>query len=269
MTINATKKREENEQKRQMRRKLVSMISLFLLIVLLVIIYLNFAFGWFTYLKYAHANDAQISVSNVDFELAVSGDQVTPYANDAPIVGYLDVNEGIEKAASTDADNHINAILCNFINENPYEEGLNDLAPGSYGRMSFDIVVKDDYTGDFRITLDTVALDASGSTPQAIDPADEATLYSLLSGHILIFENRANRTNGGYYYTDRITDEGFIFETSAHTPTVLSDGKHYTVNIYWIWPSTFAQFALAENNPKLHANSVFHNESLRQVCLTI
>ena len=263
MTIKATERRLEKAQMCMLRRRFISLIFLIVLIVLMIVILFNHAFGWFFITNDLHAEHMEITTDFDTFEVAVSGGQVSPYAIDSPLAAYLRTNEGIEKANSTDITNGPVSILCNFVNENPYEEGSADIGPGSYGVISFDIVAKGSYSGSFNITLDTLAYGISGGSPQAVAAADEDVLYPLISGHILLFESRGSRASGGYYYYDRIEDDRLFYDVSDHSPTVLSDGRHYTVNIYWIWPATFAQFALAEDNPKLHLNSVFHSESER------
>ena len=89
------------------------------------------------------------------------------------------------------------AILCHLVNENPHEENSEDLAPGAFGKISFDIVLKSDYDAGFAVALSfyPLGIAANGDPtpivdPEETDPAVQAEqeellseLQEMLSGH--------------------------------------------------------------------------------------
>ncbi|MBO4692771.1 MAG: hypothetical protein J5659_00040 [Clostridia bacterium] len=257
--MNLTKK-----QKRFLFGKSMSLTALALLIILTVVVGSIISLGWFANRDTADANGVSVTAKEERFELAVSGEQVLPFANDSTIITYLNSVAGgsYEKRASTEREH--TSILCRVINEKPHIAGSDELAPGAFGRISFDIVLQaGDPVRDYEISLDYLPLDLVAGVPQAVDNADIDDLKDLISGHILLFNTRSALINGGYYYSDRITNKRFVFSPSEHTPSVESDGIHYTVEFYFIWPATFAQLALKQDSPKLHLHPVFQTEALR------
>ena len=252
------------KDKRMLFGKSMSLTALALLIILCIIVCSIISLGWFADNYRTRANGLGIDTMSDYFELAVSGEQVLPFADDAPIVTYLSAeqNGDFNKLASTDINNK--SILCRVINENPHISGSDELAPGAFGKISFDIVIPaGSALRNFEISLRYLPFDMSAGVPQAVSNEDINQLREVLSGHILLFSSRSALINGGYYYSDRIVDNSFIFRPSEHTPTVGADGDHYTVEFYFVWPVTFGQLALKSNSPKLHSHPVFQTEEER------
>lgn len=290
--------RTKDRQKRSLFYRLVYLAALGFIIAVVVTVYLHFAYGWFAKNDSVSANGASVTADgDARYELAardlgtvdgVDRDQRTPYDAGSRIALYLarEENGGYEKLAPDYmTDNEHTAILCHLINENPHEENSEDLAPGAFGVISFDIVLKDGYYSDFDIDfsffpLGETAIEENGETVREprpiVDPGASAQeqaeqqalldeLKEYLSGHVLFYKTRSAKQNGGYYYSDRLTDDSFTFELPASPDYV--DGatgyRYYTVEIYWIWPSTFGQLALPDGDARIHVHPVYNDETSR------
>ncbi len=244
---------------------LIGSALLLFMTVLFFVKYRHSTVGWFVQNRTAEATDARVAPVESFYELAVSPAQETPYAASSDVLTYLETEYGVVKQPETSSARI--ATVCRFVNENPYDPTSDELAPGSFGKISFDLVIKHDRgIDDFTVDLDYLALGSGPSGPEAPDSATQAELQELLAGHILMFSSRSALQNGGYYYSDFI-DGSFTFTLSEHTGVPQSDGVHYTVELYWIWPVTFAQLALKEGNPKLHSHAIFDNETDRAAML--
>ena len=252
-------------KKRKILGRFTVVVALSLALLAVFIIF-NSGLGWFSVVTKVSGSDANVRSRGESFELAVSGTQTSPYADDSAIVTYLASDAGGNFIKQPSTGTGVGSILCRLVNENPHEEVGEELGPGSFGKISFDIVVKNGVEEDYRIVLDCQALGGSASAPQAVSDADLPVLKRLIKGHILFFETRSALLNGGYFYSDRI-DESFVYDVSEHTYTETSDGKRYTVEFYWIWPATFSQLALSSTNSKLHVHAVFNDEIQRGAML--
>ena len=259
-------------QKQWILRRLAVLLGSMVLLVVLVAVYLNMSLGWFSSNKDVSGTGMNVGVDYSLFELAVSGGQITPYADDAPIVTYLSSNENIQKLSATTPAN--SALLCHMTNENPHIDHSEFIAPGSFGTVSFDIVLKKEYDGAFTIDLDFLFYGTDMSrNPVPVDAEEEELLQlrNLLSGHILFFETRSETLdNGGYYYSDRITDGQFVYDLSEHEDdrNVQNGEEHYTVTFYWIWPATFGRLALSTTSDNLHGHALFEDEDDRAEILS-
>ena len=243
--------------------------GLFLTLSLVTVIFVlvleaNLSLSWFADNRQVTAQDGTISAKSKDFELTVSGEQLSPYPTDAPIVTYLGTNGGYRLFNQTNPSD--SAIFCHMINENPHIPDSEEIAPGAYGRITFDILPKNNDVRYYVISLSFLSL-GENSGPQPVDQMDADTVATLLSGHILFFETRSAYVNDGYYYSNMIEDDVLVYDTQAHTPTTQDGVDHYRVEFYWIWPVTFAQFALQENSPRLHAHAIFQTEAERSAML--
>ena len=198
-------------QKQWIVRRLAMLLGAAILLGTLCAVCFNLSLGWFSSNKMVSGTGMNVGVDGSFFELAVSGAQVSPYADDSQVVTYLSANAGIQKLSITDPTNP--ALLCHMTNENPHIQGSEAIAPGSFGTVSFDIVLKKEYEDSFVISLDFLFYDQNSSNnlvPVTAEEQELQQLKSLLSGHILFFETKSETMdNGGYYYTDQITDGEF------------------------------------------------------------
>lgn len=156
------------------------------------------------------------------------------------------------------------AIFFRFSNENT---GGQEIKPGDYGKLSFDIVPKVDYDLDLSISFEARGVKVTYNDvnnrlvpvytflDEIADPTDDETAaIDLLKGHILFFMDReliAGTTE--YHYMDHLTTGTFTYSTADHTPiTDVGDGRdHYRIEVYWIWPSTYSQIVFEEGDARL------------------
>lgn len=221
---------------------------------------INKTVAWFAANKDVSASGMEVRPYEYEFDLAVSGDQISHYASDAPIVEYLDTNYGTKNLVKTTGA--YRSIICEMQDETPEPPDPGKISPGSYGTISFDIVIDADYDS-FRINFDYLALgaDISGN-PEPIDQADVDLIDLLLSGHVLFFLDRAAGDNG-YYYSNQLQNNTIEYVLADHITDkhTESDGDHYTVSVYWVWPINYAQIAYTKGHPYLRTHALFSNET--------
>ena len=162
----------------------------------------------------------------------------------ADVVEYLDEpeNGGYDVSADITGFSSV-SLYCEFHNEYLAAGEEEGLSPGAYGWIGFDIVLKENAAADFVIDFRYVGLDYIKSSRTVLQ-VDDATLYQLLNGHILLFENRTphGAISQGYYYDSRIDGSLSVHIDPSDCETV--DGRlHKELKVYWIWPLTFTQMA--------------------------
>ena len=252
---------------RAVRRDLIRRGLILAAVGLLIAGLTVYSFGWFANNVSVTGNGLRIKPKADDYELAVLGDQALPFAADSNIVLYLQQSAvgGYQKRASTNNSNP--AILCHMSNEHPHVENSEEIAPGAFGTVSFDIVVPtgSDYTG-FDISLDYLPITSGAGGLTAVNPAVESEVLELLSGHILLFGSRTALQNGGHYYSDPIGDSLSV-TLADYTPVTQADGDHYTVTFYWIWPGTFGQMAFPDGDSRVHSHTLFNDSTERAALL--
>lgn len=230
-------------------------------IVLLAALFgINKTVAWFAANKDVSASGMEVRPFEDTFELAVSGNQVSHYAADAPIVEYLETNYETKKLDSTTST--YRSIICEMQDETPVPPDPGKISPGSFGTISFDIVVNSDIES-FKIDFSYLFLGADDSgNPAEIDPADFDEVNLLLSGHILFFMNRSSG-DGGYYYSGELSSNTFNYRLADHLAdkNTKSDGDHYTVTVYWVWPINYAQIVYSKGHPYLRSHALFSNET--------
>ena len=162
----------------------------------------------------------------------------------------------------------------NYVTDNTDEDEVG-IRPGSSGSLKFSVVPRERETINIRFKLDVIPYrtvyqtDGSGTViidddnrpielaPEIITEPDEAVTY--LNNHVLFFKNRTG-TVGNYVYSDLIPlNEAFelVFVPYAGGGGTYSDSLTFDKNngelqekeftIYWVWPETFAEFALRAN----------------------
>ena len=231
-----------------------SLAAVAVIIIFALGVGLNRTLGWFADNQNVTASGMNAGVNGLSyFELAVSGSETTPYGDNAAIVTYLaeDTNGGYEKVVKT-SDAHT-ALLCNMAIDSSHS-GLsaNEIGPGSYGHVSFDIVIND--TDDHSFVLDfsyqPAEKDVDGN-PTPISAANLATVRDLLTGHVLIFTG----IDANGYYSGHLDSMSLTYNTADHASdhTTLADGEHYKVTLYWVWPMTYATIAYAPPDSRLQS----------------
>ena len=91
-----------------------------------------------------------------------------------------------------------------------------------------------------------------------VDTTSGSAVGKLMSGHVLLFENRSpiSGTEGPYYYEDRVDGE-YTFTLGASPDFTDAHCDHYTVTLYWVWPATLDQMIMTQGDPRLHSHSIF------------
>ena len=240
----------------------ISLVTVAIVLVMSLIIILNNSLGWFAANETVSGNNMSIQLSSEAIELAVSGNQVSNYADDAPIITYLSdpANGKYQKLASTDPSNP--SIICRMVDETPNPPETGKIAPGSYGYINFDLVVKTD-AASIEFNLDFIALSVDNSgTPTAIDASDADLVDLLLTGHILFFKERTS-ADGGYYYSGKLANDTYIYTLADHTSEKSgeSDGDHYEINLYWVWPREYAQMTYPKGHLYQRMHAIYASDS--------
>lgn len=242
---------------------LLSLTAVAVALILAISVGLNHTFGWFSNNKEVDADNMSVKAANAGFELAVSGNETLPsYLNNQAIVDYLseEENGNYENYSSTIYNP---SIFCNMVIDPEIMIENNLIAPGSHGYISFDIVVSDGEDHIFDINFGYLPVRVTDG--DELETTNDVTVQKLLSGHIFLFTDRTG-TAGSYSYSGYINKTMSIqYDTSDPNAihSTQSDGEHYKIKIYWIWPMTYAHFAFPDGAVGQEAKSVFSSSSER------
>lgn len=205
--------------------------SVFLLITLVMLVaYASTTFGWFS-------NNSRVSATGMT--IGVAGDSYGVGGNGA--ASFSGIGEG----------NYLTLI------KDGSDTDIEDIAPGDFGRVSFDITSSTELNSTIAITIQLIGLVGDDDDLSLCEDSDALT---LLNGHILFFENRiAIPSTNHYHYTNHITT--LHYNTATHNPTTPAQNNdnlyHYTVEFYWIWPRSFGQLVLDEDDSRIRHKTVF------------
>ena len=285
------------DEKRKKRINLAGTLLTFAAVTLALIAALRIGFdrtlGWFANNRNVDAQNMTAGFNGLNFDVAVKkigqypqtlipdpAEELEASLESRETVAHIlepaaDFLEEPENGGFTIADmtdNSHTALFCEFNNEYFTEDVEEGLSPGSYGWLSFDIVLKDDKPTDFLIDFSYLPMQSdrlpNGTrTIYLPDSEDIAVLDELLSGHILLFEERTPHTGGsnGYYYSRLIDGQLRVSAVPGDNCTLdADDGRyHYEVTVYWIWPLTFTHMAYLQegNTDKLHTQPMFNNQN--------
>ena len=207
--------------------------SLFLLVTLVMLVaYASATFGWFSDNNSVNATGMAIGMAKESY--GVGGNNAAQSFGGIGDGNYLTL---IKEGADT---------------------SIEDIAPGDFGTVTFDIKSSTLLTTTITVSIDLLGLvEGQNNTLVA---CEDTTATTLLSGHILFFENRT-RIDGTnhYHYTNHITT--LNYDTTTHTPTTPAQNGdelyHYTIEFYWVWPRSFGQLVLDENDSRIRHTTVF------------
>lgn len=229
---------------------LLCAVGVILLLLLTVV-----SFGWFTGVSPVNGRGASLSASNGVFELA-SADKSGKY--DALLIAPAgDTLSGIvfedgtpaDLVSTSDGKPEVKWLMNDESNfDNPSGEGIQ---PGSYGKMTFYVVAKQDQDLDLTFSLDMILYDSGAEPISELNPdnsthiiPDTETAAKLINGHILFFEHYDEASG---VYSDRITDSFRFTQPGAVENTA------YKVEFYWIWPEFIDQLILPSDDALLRA----------------
>ena len=235
--------------------------------------------SWFSSNSGTSGTGMQVGVSLDSFEIAVSDSQVSVWAPNSPVMTYLsdESNGGYTTSTVTDSSN--TAIMFNITTDSPTEDPT-VISPGAFGTVSFDVIPKTDGRLVVDIAFDYLALQSDEHGNLSALTTNGQTIHNLMLGHILLFTTRAQIAGtGSYRYSGCLNYSGagegiaghltFDSDNTTTFPVRTVNGEdRYTVTVYWVWPATFAQLALSQNDPNLlHSFALFGNETDRQEML--
>ncbi|MBQ7671139.1 MAG: hypothetical protein IJS45_10545 [Clostridia bacterium] len=260
---------------------------------------LHRSFGWFAANESVSGTDMSVHSTGDLFEIAavkVTGNATAaknieqrsgltaPSQGGNNVLDYLKAEGGYDvlyEDTYGPTDNIVNitnnsdtAIFFRFSNENT---GGQEIKPGDFGKLSFDIVPKVDYDLNLSITFEARGIKVTSNEVNnqlvpvytfldeiAVPTEDETAAMDLLKGHILFFMGREQIAGTAeYHYSDHLTSGTFTYNTGDNTPiTDVGDGRdHYRIEVYWIWPSTYSQIVFEEGDERLYgAHALFDNE---------
>lgn len=213
------------------------------------------SFGWFTGLSPVNGNGASFAASNGVFELAAA-DKSGKYdallsAPDGEALGGIVYEDGTPAGltATSDGKPEIKWLMNDESNfGNVSGDGIQ---PGSYGKLTFYVIAKQDEDLYLTFSLNTILYDSGAEPITELNPDNSAhiipdteTAAKLVGGHILFFEHYDEETG---VYSDRITDSFKFTKLNAVENTA------YKVEFYWIWPEFVDQLILPSDDPLLRA----------------
>lgn len=220
--------------------------------------------AWFVANSRVNSGTSQITTVFEPIKLAVSSMDVRQKAE----VDVLKLSDGIELQDSEgntyhDENGHsfyyTNAeTIALRLDKNDYE-----VSPGSKGKIEFYVIPSG---GTSEITLD-ITLGAYGTDEkdQNVKPIDNPALTTMMTGHILFFDNYEN----GVYSNWLLKNGGN--NNWANTITVDLTGKEIgipvKVDLYWIWPTRYENMAndFRETGVKEFANTQTENQYMTAI----
>lgn len=257
--------------------------------VLLTDIFLGYAsIAWFAANDSVAADTMAVKVADSPFELAVPArtGAETYYNTLINDLGYLTGDDQLSTKSGS--------IRWVMKDESPgaSSNDYKGIRPGSYGTLTFYIVPKSAPAASYNINLNLkgyyaeFVLDDNGEPTKEIventfqeltekAAGDSSSAYALaadyMKGHIMFFQNHKaltqeeldGATDPSLYYSSRITDS-FTFVTADHTSTTWNGQTAYEVTIYWIWPNTFGQILLDNENENLYGEAMFSSKQSGQ-----
>lgn len=223
---------------KSMQRIVVSLSTTLLLIFVLVmlVIYASTTFGWFSSNSQVGATGMGVSVDDTgSFDVGVGASPNVPPG--------LDVGDA--------------EAFCELIKEG-LDTSIEEIAPGDFGKISFDIVTSGAVNNEY-----TIGVSVLGLLKTTYELCDDATINNLLCGHILFFENRSLITGSNQYHYANHISSTFTYRTAGRQYNIDETGKyHYTVEIYWVWPRSFSQLALTEDDSRVRGKAIFSDSYL-------
>lgn len=271
----------EKEKQKLRRSALIKMLAMLVFIGCII------AFGsiaWFTMNKENSAAGMGVKVGQSPFELAVPSRNGAETYYNAKIneLGYLTGNDQLSTRSGS--------VRCVMRDEstNTSADDYRGFRPGSFGSLTFYIVPEAEAAASYNIRLNTkgycaeFVLDendeptkdiAANTFHELSDMADgnPESVYAMaanyLKGHIMFFQDHRELTvaelNGAVdtslYYSGRISNS-FTYSTAEHTATTWNGKTAYEVTVYWIWPNTFGQILLDNENENLYGEAMFSDK---------
>ncbi len=245
-------------RKKLIRSSIFSSCAIIALLLSIILVYGTKSYGWFSSSMTVWGNNAQVVLSNQSYELSIPRSSGLSSDLTSHFSGYT-------TDLTTSSQNP------NFFCIIEAEDNAETIEPGSYGKITFNIVCNENSNQSFIFDLSLHGIKETYveevRTLVDLDPeiADEAKTLELLKGHIMLFATRTSISGDGtgpYYYSDHITDT-LSYSTSGVTPTYQNGKYYYPVEIYWVWPLSFSQMVYPESDARLNTNTLISDTELR------
>ena len=245
-------------RKKLIKSSIFSLCTIISLLLSVVLIYGTKSYGWFSDNSNVNATNMQVTLNDTTFELSIPrsagySTELTNYFTD-----YV-----TDLTTSPQSPNFFCLI--------EMEDDAETIEPGSYGKITFNVVSNSvvDQTFAFNINLrgikETYNEEVRVLSDLNPNNTEEAKTLELLKGHIMLFSTRTSISGGNtgpYYYEDHITDV-YNYSTDNITPTYQNGKYYYPVEIYWVWPLSFSQMVYPESDPRLNTNTLISDTELR------
>lgn len=284
-------KRNKDEERKDLKALLLEKQKITRSLVLLLVASFVVLIGvltaaWFAHNESASGNGMGVSAAEPGFELAVparTGAEMY-YNDELNTLGYLTGDNIL-----TTINGPIRWVMRDESTDTTAAD-YRGFRPGSYGKLTFYILPKTtepEYTFQINITgyyaefepdpndpstLSKDIVDGSFKTLAEKANGDTSGKFALaadyLKGHILFFQNRqvltSEELNGStdtkLYYSGRIENGSFTFDTREHQSTTVDGELAYQVDVYWIWPNVFGQMVLDNEDENLYGDALFSSK---------
>lgn len=249
----------------RLERKKITFNLVLLLAASFVVLLAVITAAWFASNKKVKGEDMTVTAADIGFELASSGSAVrhSSYWTKAD-TSYLEGEDG----SGQDKDGNAVTYKATGVTTHKIMQRIttaNDAAvePGSYGKMEFYVIPKQDgditvqftlsvrgfYEKDANNLVDIATLDSTnnnGLDQNQILTYQDALRY--LQGHVFFFQTEGdpNDATNAYCFKNPIENNTFTLEIQ----NAVAD-KLYPVTVFWIWPETIGQLVLKNNNSHL------------------
>jgi len=253
------KKFFKNATKKQKRQLFIRFASVLISAVLLEVVAF-WTVAWFSNNQTVNGTGMQVAVAYDDYDILIDRTSVFDNASLYPYTGtvkdHLENEEGYSLSAISTSSG--GKLAYELVNEDT-EGGKKYLLPGAFGTLTFYL----DTHGKDKIInfeIDACGLKYTYESDEAEDPngVEEVTnndILNYMKGHLLLFKGRTGATSDQYKYSNLITDNSFIVDTSTMEKCEkVGKTDYYEITIYWVWPTTYDD--INDNTPENESDPV-------------
>ena len=207
------------------------------------------SFAWFSHNLNSGGSGMDIRVHTKGYDLLV--ERTATYESGYPVITSegrtKDKLSALNYSLTATATSDSPKIAYELVNEYMYvedDEEKYNLMPGAFGTLTFYLRPASDAPLNLTFTLSFggyVTVYAAGEDRWYFNAvAEDATVLTLLKGHIMFFTERTGNTFEDYVYGGLIDDGTFAYSTLGRTKC-LEQGKTdcYKITLYWEWPLTY------------------------------
>lgn len=245
-------------KKRLIKSSIFSSCAIIALLLSIILVLGTISYGWFSDNTNVNANNMQITLNDQSYELSIP--RSAGYSTD--LTNYF--SDYVTDLSTTSQNPN---FFCLF----EMEDDAETIEPGSYGKITFNIVSNSIVNQEFTFNINLRGIKETYNEDERVlselssNNTEEAKTLELLKGHIMLFATRqaiSGGNTGPYYYQDYIVDV-FSYSTEGITPTYQNGKYYYPVEIFWVWPLSFSQMVYPESDPRLNTNTLISDTDLR------